>query len=162
MKKPGRSFASPDEQVPSHAHSDNSGCYAAGCPLPGTWSDSTKGDGPWFCYLHSSVKASRRDEVTGKIHENVWIYRLYERVMKSDPTQWTNVKQLSKQFCERRNEPDLAPKIDEKRTEYERRLRMTLEKRCRPAKQVDTFDQDAAAVAKGSSGMLSDFLPAAA
>ena len=42
-------------------------CFAFGCPLPGTWSNDQKGNGPWSCFVHSAMPHKPLQDVTQAI-----------------------------------------------------------------------------------------------
>lgn len=46
------------------------GCSAFGCPLVGSMSNSTKGDGKWFCFMHIRAMPSDWSKITHKLKNN--------------------------------------------------------------------------------------------
>lgn len=44
-------------------------CSAAGCPMPGAISESTKGTGPWFCRFHFGAEPNKWPAITSEVRE---------------------------------------------------------------------------------------------
>lgn len=63
MRRTHTTAAAGEAQVPA----DDGRCFAAGCPLPGGITDSTKGGGPWFCRFHHGRQSAQWPEITQEI-----------------------------------------------------------------------------------------------
>lgn len=59
-----------------------SGCLAHGCPLPGSMSASTDGQGKWYCRHHFGKKPMENDGITAKINNNIWINEAATRLLR--------------------------------------------------------------------------------
>lgn len=63
MRRTHANAAAGEAQAPA----DDGRCFAAGCPLAGGITDSTKGVGPWFCRHHFGRQSAQWPEITQEI-----------------------------------------------------------------------------------------------
>ena len=59
------------------------GCLAHGCPLPGSMSLSTDGQGKWYCRHHFGKKPMENDAITSKINQFMWIDEAATRLLRA-------------------------------------------------------------------------------
>lgn len=75
MRRTHATAAAGEAQAPA----DDGRCFAAGCPLAGGISDSTKGSGPWFCRFHFGRQSAQWPEITQEIRSMRETGELYAR-----------------------------------------------------------------------------------
>jgi hypothetical protein len=81
-------------------------CLAAGCPLPGTTSDSTKGGGPWTCSAHRRAAPDQWPAVSQRAASMPWLWRALNRIATEGVTA-DFASQVSR-VCRDRDLADLA------------------------------------------------------
>lgn len=105
-------------------------CAAHGCPLPGTVSDDTKGEGPWMCSAHR--RADRRDwpAITERAKSAGWLWKAI-CALRTDGASPELVKRIS-EACRLRDGfeslayvPGPAPAGDETPGRYAYRLQLS-------------------------------------
>lgn len=70
---------------PPTEHQVGHGCFAHGCPLPGVFSPSLTGGGPWFCRAHDGAKADRWPLITAGALERQKLFGLAGKMIASEP-----------------------------------------------------------------------------
>jgi hypothetical protein len=73
-----------DQERPAQSHGTN--CAAHGCPLPGSVSDNTRGEGPWTCSPHRRADSKDWPAVTERLTANRWLVKAMTVLRTEDVT----------------------------------------------------------------------------
>lgn len=81
--------------VPTEKAHGGLGCSAHNCPLTGTMSHSTGGGGSFHCWAHDRIEEpSQWPYLTQGINENMWLFKVSDRVMTMPLYDLETVKNL--------------------------------------------------------------------
>ena len=122
---------------PSEPQGHSLGCLVNGCPLPGTWSNSTLG-GPKICFVHDGADAVKWAAITNEIHRHRQVFALYAKSARETPN--TGLAETTLEALKTRGYEEVAALYDGKEVNSARKfayvLRPWLRKKCGSAKEV--------------------------
>jgi len=64
---------------------DRTGCFVAGCPLPGSMATSTNGSSQWFCHMHHGAPATSWADITARVSNRLPLLEAARRLSNLPP-----------------------------------------------------------------------------
>lgn len=71
-------------ETETHSH-DRTGCFVAGCPLPGSMTSSTNGSSQWFCPMHFGTPATLWADITARISNRITLLEAARKLSNRPP-----------------------------------------------------------------------------
>ena len=119
-----RKWSQPDDDGTDKPYSHGGMCAAHGCPMIGSCSPHSAGNG-WVCYSHMAVTSANWQEVTKRLNQNPLHVDLVTALRRIVSGQAVEIRQIIDDI-DQRGMTDLQPLDDESFFEYHKRVNKSL------------------------------------